>query len=295
MEPWDTVHMDVWTAGRGRTTAWGNKKILAFVDGLTKFAVAYPIEDEKADTIARVISRHFVPSYGAPRQLVSDRGPNLNSVLCQELFKILGTERRLVTPYHPRANGQVERLFRTLKVLLSIFAEKHPNAWDTVLPYAIYAYNTSVHPAIGETPFYLMFGRNPPAQLEGTVADVGDFASTFRPRDFVKRVQEARALARYAILRANLGNQEKQAEHARPSKIQPGSVVLRKTLPQAKNSTPYKLQPRYEGPFIVKNVRAGIALYYDPDKPERMYQLDVDRLVPIDSSRFDPDSQSVEL
>ena len=285
-EPWDTVYMDVWAAGPGRVTTWGNRKILAFVDGLTKFAVAYPIENEREDTIARVIARHFVPSYGAPRQLVSDRGPNLNSALCQELFRLLGTNRRLVTPYHPRANGQVERLFRTLKVLLAIYAEQHPENWDEALPYAIYAYNTSVHPATGETPFYLMFGRSPPAQIEGTAADLGDLTSSFRPTEFLKKVLETRAIARYAIERSNLTNQDKRNEKSRPSKIQEGTVVLRRTLPKTRSPAPYKLQPLYEGPFIVKKVISGIAYYYDPEEPEKEFQLSVEQLIPIDDSRL---------
>jgi hypothetical protein len=48
--------------------------------------------------------------------------------------------------------------------------------WDELLPVALYAYRTSVHQSTGDTPFYLMFGRDSPNL--GDVPDAVDLGKT---------------------------------------------------------------------------------------------------------------------
>ena len=42
---------------------------------------------------------------------------------------------------------------------LATSVEDHPENWDEFVRQICMAYNTSVHPTTGFTPFYLMFGR----------------------------------------------------------------------------------------------------------------------------------------
>ncbi len=63
------------------------------------------------------------------------------------------------TPYHPQANGMVERLNHTLADMLSMNINSTHTNWDEILPYVTFAYNSSMQESTGRTPFYLTYGR----------------------------------------------------------------------------------------------------------------------------------------
>ena len=56
--------------------------------------------------------------YGIPEVVRSDNGPAFNSHEFNEFWKHLGFIHRKVTPYWPRANGEVERFMRTVKKVI---------------------------------------------------------------------------------------------------------------------------------------------------------------------------------
>ena len=64
------------------------------------------------------------------------------------------------TPTHPQSDGLVERFNRTLLSMLATAATDHPFDWERQIRPLCMAYNTSVHPATGYSPFFLMFGRS---------------------------------------------------------------------------------------------------------------------------------------
>ena len=64
-----------------------------------------------------------------------------------------------VATVSPQANGQVERVNRTLKVMLAKITEPTMHAdWCKLLDRAEYAVNNSIHSSTGERPSRLLFG-----------------------------------------------------------------------------------------------------------------------------------------
>jgi len=157
-QPWELVGMDV--LGGIRPTANGNSKILVLMDYFTRFAIAIPLKADTANEIARAIVQHVVFQFGAPKTILTDRGPSFVAKTNDALFRMLGIERRLTTPYHPMTNGLTERFNRTVTNILSCFVNEARDDWDTWLSSATYAYNTSFHQAVQDTPFWLMYGRD---------------------------------------------------------------------------------------------------------------------------------------
>ena len=93
----------------------------------------------------------------------SDRGSSYVSHLAQDLYKELGIKRIKTTANHPESNGLVERFNRTLKYTMKVWCNENQDDWDIFYPHSFFAYNTSVHSLVQETPFFLTHGRD--AQL----------------------------------------------------------------------------------------------------------------------------------
>ena len=93
----------------------GNQYVLVFQDFLTKWPFAFPMPDQKASRIAKLLVREVVPMFGVPESLLSDRGTNLLSHLMQDVCQLLGVKKLNTTAHHPRCDGMVERFKRTLR------------------------------------------------------------------------------------------------------------------------------------------------------------------------------------
>ena len=68
--------------------------------------------------------------------------------------------KKYTAPYHPSLNGKIEGFLNFLKACLS----KHVSSkleWDDVVPLACAAYNFMPNENSRESPFFLMFARDP--------------------------------------------------------------------------------------------------------------------------------------
>ena len=72
---------------------------------------------------------------------------------------MLGVEKSRTTPYHPQSDGLVERFNRTLLNMFAMAVGEKPFEWEQSLRRLCFAYNTSLQPTTGYSPFALMFGR----------------------------------------------------------------------------------------------------------------------------------------
>ena len=54
----------------------------------------------------------------------------------------------------------VERLNRTIGMMLRLYENQDKSNWDEWLPLCNMAYNGSVHSSSGYSPFFLMYGRD---------------------------------------------------------------------------------------------------------------------------------------
>jgi hypothetical protein len=106
--------------------------------------------------------------------LFTDNGKQLNVAhLNQLIFNSLGSTLKNATPYHPQANGQVERVNGILKDIISKYSTSTgSDDWDNFLNLAVFSYNTSVHSLTGFTPFYLLHGREARSLFDNNLPDI---------------------------------------------------------------------------------------------------------------------------
>nr|GEW45095.1 retrotransposon protein, putative, unclassified [Tanacetum cinerariifolium] len=89
----------------------------------------------------------------------------------QELFQLTQTKLQLSTSYHPQTDGQTEVINRGLEAYLRCFAHEQPVKWSSYLPWAEYSYNSGYHTSTGTTPFYVVYGREPPSLLPYVIGE----------------------------------------------------------------------------------------------------------------------------
>ncbi|KAG5862184.1 hypothetical protein JTB14_015847 [Gonioctena quinquepunctata] len=114
-KPFYRIAMDV--VGPLPVTAQKNKYILTVQDALTKYVEAFPMEDQKAPTVARTFVKGIILRHGTPRQVLTDLGTNFTSKMMEEMCQILRIQHLKTTAYRPQTNGALERFHRTLKDL----------------------------------------------------------------------------------------------------------------------------------------------------------------------------------
>ena len=76
-----------------------------------------------------------------------------------EVYKLLGIKKLNTSAYHPQTDGLTEKFNQTLAKILSKYINFSQNDWDFYIPYALFAYRTSVHASTHMTPFFMLYGR----------------------------------------------------------------------------------------------------------------------------------------
>jgi len=155
--PMDMVAIDILS---GLPTASdGSTCILVVVDYFTKWAEAYALPNEEAATCMTAVYQNFFSRFGLPTQLHSDQGRNFESNLVSELTKLTGIRRTRTTPFHPRSDGQTERMNRTILAMLKATAQENPEDWPDKLPMIMSAYRMTPHSTTGLSPNKAMMSR----------------------------------------------------------------------------------------------------------------------------------------
>ena len=266
-EPWAEITIDFVTelpASGGFDTIW------SITDRLTKAVHFVPISSK---TTASDLAEHFLREvhrlHGVPRAIISDRDKLFTSALWKDFMRALQTSLHLTTAFHPEADGQSERTNRTMTTMLRAFVSSHQKGWHKYLPLVEFAYNASVHPGTGASPFYLLYGYHPRSPLDLDLAEAapGDRAvpALQRIHDMKVALESARALLQQAHDRmAAYANKTR-----RPAEFKVGDEVLlsSKNLQLAKGLT-HKLALKYLGPFRITAVVSPVT--YRLELPDTM-------------------------
>uniref|UniRef100_A0A0A8YAL3 Integrase catalytic domain-containing protein n=1 Tax=Arundo donax TaxID=35708 RepID=A0A0A8YAL3_ARUDO len=156
---WQIITMD-FVEGLPRS---GNSNcILVVVDKFTKYAHFLPLSHSfTAATVAHTYLHHVYKLHGLPLSIVSNRDRIFTSNFWKELFKLAGVQLSMSSAYHPQSDGQTERVNQCMETFLHCFVHACPKKWIHWLSLAEYWYNTSLHSALGKSPFEVLYGHEP--------------------------------------------------------------------------------------------------------------------------------------
>ena len=167
--PFDRLGIDVLKLPKSRH---GNTCAVVFMDYLTKWPEVFTTRDQSALTIAKLLVEEIISRHGVPHQLLSDRGPSFLSCLMTEVFRLMGIKVN-TTAYHPQSDGLVERFNWTLLDMLAKTVKPGAVDWDERLPYVLFAYRAAIQASAGESPFFLLYGREPQLPIDATLCPSG--------------------------------------------------------------------------------------------------------------------------
>lgn len=226
---------------------------------MTKWVDAEAIPQKTAENVLRVLSR-FVANHGIPNVLITDQGREfcnqLNDRFCEQ-FQI---DHRVASPYHPQTGGHTERYNRTLCGMLAKYVNDEQSDWDEKINSMLFAYRTSVHSSTKETPFYLVYGRQPRLPVD-LALPTGPVESL--PEDFEELIEQmCQSFLRLNIRREGAAKNIKESQKSlkkyhdkkiKRTDIKVGDNVLvhntRKTTRKGE-----KLSKNWNGPYVVENV-----------------------------------------
>jgi hypothetical protein len=154
----------------GPTSVKQNEYVLVCTDYATKWAKAIPIPNKEAKTVAVALWENWICTFGMPEEIISDNGGEFTAdEMKTALMEVSGIKQHLITPYNPRANGQVERFNKTLANRLAKYTGEHQNTWDEYVSTVCWDYNMAKHSATGESPYFLVFGQEPKKGLDALI------------------------------------------------------------------------------------------------------------------------------
>ena len=257
--PMEKVHIDI--LGPLPETKNRNKYVLLMICQFSKWIEGVALPDQKAKTIARAMVNHFFARLGCPQEIVSDQGSNFCSDLFHDLCQRLGIDKKRTTAFRPSANGQVERMNRSLLQmirchLVETFSKQ--DEWDEVLQLHLGAIRCTENRSTGYTPNLAMLGREVRQPLELMTGVPCETASI---HEYVQKTEE-RLREIHQAIRAALKEQQRRQKRDYEFRVftaryEIGDAVFLANS-AAKVGQCRKLASLWNGPFLVTKVISEI-------------------------------------
>jgi hypothetical protein len=232
--------------------AQGNLKFtFVAVEYFTKWIEAWAVSTITSKTAQKFFWQNIVCRFGVPSELTVDNGKQFNSQDFKDFCFSIGACLRLsIPPAVQQSCGT--RQWKNFHSCQEDAPRRKKGRWADLLPEAVWALNTTECRATGFTPFRLLYGseamtpqeikHGSPRTVSSAVPDVDEPTS----KDLIDgdRVFALQALNKYQA------QTKAWRDHAViPREFSEGDLVLVRT---ARTESRGKLEPKWEGPFIVK-------------------------------------------
>ena len=142
----------------------GHKYVLTLCDVYSRWGMAIPLTNIRADTIAKALKRQAIPGgLGRPTTFLADGGSEFKAEVVAACTA-WGTKWRTHMPHHSQSAGIIERFNKTLEVRIAHFVTQCGCNWMDALPLAVESYNGVMHTSLpqgitGISPAEVWLGR----------------------------------------------------------------------------------------------------------------------------------------
>ena len=157
--PFDKITIDLVT--ECKTSPSGNRHIFTIVDHLTGWLEAFPIPDKTADTIVLMFIKHYLPIHMCPRYIYWTKALSLRVswwiTFSSKLASIISSLHHITL----RVMGNWKCFHKYLKPTLKKLCEKEPTYREKYINQVLTSYQVTLNLATAETPFFLVYRRDP--------------------------------------------------------------------------------------------------------------------------------------
>lgn len=259
-KPWEDVTMDFITElPPSKFNGIVYDAILVVVCRLTKMSHYVPARgDWDGSELAQAWIREVIRLHGAPRRIISDRGPLMSAKHWKTFNYYLNSRRILTSAYHPQTDGQTERQNQTLEQYLRCYCSLEQDDWALWISTAEYAYNDSLHATIKTTPFRAYIGSDPIGTIWPDMAPEG--SNSHEGKNLAEKLKVVQESCREEILKANNYSRAYANKKRLPAPFEIGDKVLLSTKHIKSMRPKKKLDWKYLGPGVIQE-RIGAAAY----------------------------------
>ena len=243
----------------------GFSYLFTIVDRTSRWPEAIPIKSITAAECAGAMLRYWIPLFGIPSVITSDRGSQFTSSIWSLLCSFLGIVHAPTTSFHPQSNGLVERFHRQLKV--SLRARLAGSDWFHHLPLVLLGLRNVPRDDSAVSAAEVLFGA--PLALPGEFLNNPEVPSV----EYLRRIQQILknipvSPPHHSVLNPDSGDENKIPT----SLISCSHVFIRE------DATKPPLAPLYRGPYLVLNRFPKFFLLQVGSKTN---SVSVDRLKPV--------------
>ena len=159
--PFDKIAINLVT--ECETSTSGNKHILTIIDHVTGWPEAYPIPDKTVDTIVSTFINEYLPVHMCPHDTFyhtteqNSKTWSHGTKFCNNLELTEYFQHHIIH----RVIASWKFFHKYLKPTLKKLYEKDPSNWDKYLNQILTSYRVPSNLATAETPFFLVYGRDP--------------------------------------------------------------------------------------------------------------------------------------
>lgn len=270
-KPFQMLHID--------TFLFENQNFLTIIDKFSKFGQAFAYDKNAKSACDKLVQ--FFSFFGCPESITSDNGSEFDNELLKEMLKAQKINIHFTTPSHHESNSPVERFHSTIIEHLRLLRDRDPQKIIAeLMPYAIIAYNSSIHSSTKFSPHELVLGHT-------NSRDPLDLISTTFYSDYVSSHQN-----KVNILYENAKGKTDERKDQIIAKVNTkgheqfqfkiNQKVYKK---QAERSS--KNKPKFKGPFkiieILEHNRVKIQSVKNPRKTEIIHIKELKQPLVTDS------------
>lgn len=153
-KPFEIIHIDLFTVQ--------SEKYVTIIDVFSKYGQAYHLRDGTALSVIQALFQYST-HHGFPLTIISDQGTEFTNQMFAEFTRVHKINHHKTLANAPNDNGNIERFHSTLLEHLRLLRlQNKDEAIVNLMPYAIIAYNSSVHSFTKCRPYDLINGHLDP-------------------------------------------------------------------------------------------------------------------------------------
>jgi len=154
--PFVRIHVDH-LAPASRSSFNKGRYIFLVVDAFTKYVKLYATKSTNATQVIKCLKSYF-EHYGRSLRLILDRGSCFTSREFEEFLNEQNIQHVKIATASAQANGQAERINRTILPMIAKVADERNTPWYNVLRNIEFTCNNTMSKATNESSSKLLFG-----------------------------------------------------------------------------------------------------------------------------------------